>query len=261
VQVDANFRANEAHAFARSKAQERGARPEDAVRLYDGLHRAALALERSVTAPGMPPAAAQALAATSSASAELFAAGRGFCVAQLRLGRGEAPLAAALLAAAAARLEEAEANAQGLDGPWAEGGLQRRLHGRLGVAVDAYQVIARAQAVAQAEKEDGALAAGVAGVSLEGGAAGADAAPAAGTYAERNLGSWESFVAMPGCKSRLFQLASLLERLSMRPVSLDTAQQFIEEPDVAHRCGAAAKGDEGGAGVMQGLKRMFGWRR
>ena len=252
------FQANERHAFAREKARERGARPEDAARLFDSLHRAALSLDALATAPGMPPVAAQTLVATGAASAELFAAGRCFFIAQLRLAHGEPSMACAMLSAACERLKEAQEGSQGLEGSWADGGLQRQLLAQLSAAAAAFEVVANAEAAAAEEGQASAIAGGVANVNL-------DAAQAAhskndGTkYALQHLHDSESF-ATTGGKSRLFQLTSLLEQVPMRPVTLDTAQQFIEEPDVSHRCPAGAAGKEGGATMVQGLKSFFGFR-
>jgi hypothetical protein len=78
-------------------------------------------------------------------------------------------------------------------------------------------------------------------------------------FLEGNSTLWRPFVTMPGGKSTIFQLASLLQTLPMRPVSLDTAQQFIAAPDVMHRCPATEAAAQE-ASVVLGFRRLFGFK-
>jgi hypothetical protein len=161
MQVNIKFKLNVAAEFAGVKARERGARPEDAVRLYDGLTRAAHTLDGLAKAHGVPPAIVQVLVATAAASAALFSAGRGLYVGLLRLGRGEAAMACALFKLAQGRLGEAAVAAEGVEGAWAAAGLQWRLHEQLEEALSAYTVIAHAEALADGEAAQMQLARGI----------------------------------------------------------------------------------------------------
>ena len=78
------FCANARYAVARQKKRERGARPADAVKLFDALHRAALGLEATADSPSLPAAMVQAVVATSGAATELYGAARCLFVAQVR---------------------------------------------------------------------------------------------------------------------------------------------------------------------------------
>lgn len=78
------FSANARYAVAKQKKRERGARPVDAVKMFDALHRAALGLEGTADSPSLPAAMVQAVVATSGAAAELYSAGRCLFVAQVR---------------------------------------------------------------------------------------------------------------------------------------------------------------------------------
>lgn len=140
------------HSFAGRKQHERGARPVDTIRLFDGLHKASADLEAAASSPGLPAAMVQRLVATSAASVALYAAGRRVFIAQLRLGRGEAALAAALLEASEAELEKAGELSGGLEGAWRAGGPQRRLLEALRVVVAAWHVVA----VVEASQNEGA---------------------------------------------------------------------------------------------------------
>lgn len=161
AQVALKFRVNAANEFAKSKARERGARPEDALRLFDGLHRAALSLEAAAGAPGLPAALVQTVVATSAASASLFAAGRRTFVGHLRLARGERPMAHAMFHAAGGELEEARGAADGLGGAWVDGGVQRELCELLERDATAWGAVAAAEAAAADDTSEGALSRGV----------------------------------------------------------------------------------------------------
>ena len=161
VQVVHKFRIKAANEFAKIKSRERGARPEDAVRLFDGLHRAALSLEELANSPGLPATVVQALFATSAASAALFAAGRRHFVAHLRLARGEHAMAHAMFVAAIEELEEARESARSLEGPWQEGGSQQRLLALLHQEASAWAVVAAAEAAAREATEEQHLSSGL----------------------------------------------------------------------------------------------------
>ena len=66
---------------------------------------------------------------------------------------------------------------------------------------------------------------------------------------------WKSFA---GSQPRIFKLTSLLETLPMRPITLDTALQFIEEPIITHRC-RIKEAVVPQSSVVAGLKGLFGW--
>jgi hypothetical protein len=77
------FSANTRYAAAKQKKRERGARPPDAVKLFDALRRAALGLEAAADSPSLPAAMVQAIVATSGAAAELYSAAGCLFVAQV----------------------------------------------------------------------------------------------------------------------------------------------------------------------------------
>jgi hypothetical protein len=154
-------RLNTEHAFARRLQRELGARPEDTIRTFDALHRAALDLESTASRPGLPAAMVQVLVATSAASEALFAAGRRVYVAQMRLGRGDAALAAALLKASQAELAKAEDMARGLEWAWRANGPQRRLLQVLWTDAASWQVVAAVEACKLNGPSEPALALGL----------------------------------------------------------------------------------------------------
>jgi hypothetical protein len=78
------FNANARYAVAKQKKRERGARPADAVKLFDALYRAALGLESAADSPSLPAPMVQAVVALSSTAAELYSAARCVFVAQVR---------------------------------------------------------------------------------------------------------------------------------------------------------------------------------
>jgi len=83
------------------------------------------------------------------------------------------------------------------------------------------------------------------------------AAAASSEYLADHPQEWASFAGAP---PRIFKLASLLQTLPMRPITLDTALQFVQEPDVSHRCTAKAAATPAVASVVTGLtSRLFGW--
>lgn len=84
LQLMQAFSANERYAVAKQKKRERGARPADAVKLFDALHKAALGLESAADSPSLPAVMVQSVVATSSTAAELYSSARCLFVAQVR---------------------------------------------------------------------------------------------------------------------------------------------------------------------------------
>lgn len=140
---------NAANAATGVKAREKGARPADAVKLFDALYHAALDLDRAASAPGLPAAAVQALVATSAAAAAVYSAARCLFAAHARLARGEAEPAAAMFDAAADRAAAADTSALGA--------LQAELQRAVRAGARAYSGVARLEAAAAAERQEGEI--------------------------------------------------------------------------------------------------------
>lgn len=147
------FCINAANAVSGVKTREKGARPADAVKLFDALHRAALDLETAAAAPGLPAAVVQALVAASAAAAAVYSAARCFFAAHARLARGEAVPAAAMFDAARDRAAGADTAALGP--------LQAEVQREVRTGAAAYSGVARLTAAAAAERTDGEIAGAV----------------------------------------------------------------------------------------------------
>ena len=276
MQVNCKVLLNQQHAFTRAKESDRGTRPEDGVRLFDALHRAALDLEATASAPSMPPAAAQSLVAAAAASSALFAAGRALHVALLRRGRSDHAAAVALCKIASQRLEEArdaagalaaEAASDALAG-WSGSGLHVQLYAQLEAMVAGFAALCQAEAAVSEDKQQSQVAEGVSNLSLQqdGETHVRPAKRKAGQQEDTGLSagsaSFASLVDAKKGKSDLVSLADLLQPLPMRPILLDTAAQFITEPDIGHRCSSKvqAQRQEQGGSMMQSIKGLFGFR-
>lgn len=68
------------------------------------------------------------------------------------------------------------------------------------------------------------------------------------------------FAAAPGAPvPRIFRIACLFEAIPVQPITLDTAQQFIEEPDLSHRCPRTAATAATSTSVVSGFRSLFGF--
>lgn len=73
------------------------------------------------------------------------------------------------------------------------------------------------------------------------------------------LRRYEPLGTVSGKNCTLFRLESLLQLAPMRPITLDTAAQFITPPDLSHRLSEAARKRQGTepASLVQGFKSLF----
>ncbi|NJR42177.1 MAG: hypothetical protein HC767_05475 [Akkermansiaceae bacterium] len=75
-----------------------------------------------------------------------------------------------------------------------------------------------------------------------------------------NLESFMPFTAAPSAPvPRIFRVASLFEAIPVQPITLDTAQQFIEEPDLSHRIPKQVETAAASTSVVSGFRSLFGF--
>jgi hypothetical protein len=75
-----------------------------------------------------------------------------------------------------------------------------------------------------------------------------------------NLDAFSPFAAAPSAPvPRIFRVASLFESIPVQPITLDTAQAFIEEPDLSHRCPQKAEAAATSTSVVSGFRSLFGF--
>jgi hypothetical protein len=103
-------------------------------------------------------------------------------------------------------------------------------------------------------------------MSLRGGGAAAASATSgsqhAPQYLSEHMHEWRAFATLPSCRAHLQPLTGLLRAVPLRPVTLDTALQWLPEPDVSHRCPRRAEAERASApGVVGGFKSLFGFGR
>ena len=147
------------HAICKSKHREKGARAEDCVRLYDGLVKAALELDRVATLEGVPPAIAEQLVVQSECYRQLFSAARCYYIAHLRLAKGDKENEAvglALFGAVLERLAAARQADEGITGHMPP--QQQVLLSTMEQEAAAYTVVAQAQLAYSLHQEEGKLA-------------------------------------------------------------------------------------------------------
>lgn len=79
-------------------------------------------------------------------------------------------------------------------------------------------------------------------------------------FLAEHLDSFMPFAAAPSAPvPRIFRIASLFEAIPVQPITLDTAQQFIEEPDLSHRCPKLAEAGATSTSVVSGFRSLFGF--
>lgn len=79
-------------------------------------------------------------------------------------------------------------------------------------------------------------------------------------FLAENLDAFIPFAAAPSAPvPRIFRIPSLFEAIPVQPITLDTAQQFIEEPDLSHRCPKKAETAAASTSVVSGFRSLFGF--
>jgi hypothetical protein len=75
-----------------------------------------------------------------------------------------------------------------------------------------------------------------------------------------NLDAFVPFAAAPSAPvPRIFRTLSLFEPIPVQPITLDTAQAFIEEPDLSHRCPKKAEAAATSTSMVSGFRSLFGF--
>lgn len=255
-----------ATAAAASTPSTRRARPEELMRAYEAMAKAAKSLGEVAAALGgsvgevlldeAAAAGAGAAAGRAYAAGHAFLAARKPAEAMALFGRAGERAAAAVDAHAECARPDAAAVA----------GL-----GALGQAAATWRGVAHAQAAAAEAAALGDVTGGVGGLDLAGGASGdggggsgdgdggggAEAPPPAWlTDGPAVLSQWASF-APPGGPPRLAPLPPRLLPVPVRPFVLDLAFDGIVPPDLSHRLPAGGAGGGGAKGGVVG--RLFGW--
>ena len=275
--AEARFEAANARAAAGKKGparQERGAKPEDLLRLHEALmHHCE---ELGELASGLGGRQGEALGDVAAARGAGYAAGRCYYVAHTYLAGGRRAEAAALFARCAeARAPEAAERLRDL--PKAEAAARAALP-RLEAITDkarAWRLVAAAEAAAEAAAAGDEARKGVASLGLEQQQQTATGAVRAGfqcglscacdvpfslfspylsafrlngpshhlsplhapqRYLAEALDSWESFGGAHGGRgARVFRAPYALQAAAARPIMLDTAAAGVEYPPLAHR--------------------------
>jgi trimeric autotransporter adhesin len=243
----------------------RRARPEELMRAYDGLAKAAKALGE--VAASLGGSVGELLGDEAAAAAAGAAAGRAYAAGHAFLAARKPADAFALFGRAVDRADAAvDAHAECAR---PDAGATAALDA-LATAAGVWRGVAHAQAAAAEAAALGAVTGRVSGLEISAdGAASGDggqaALPPPPTFLSdgpttASLSEWASF-APPGGPPRLAPLPPRLEAVPVRPFVLDLAFDGVVAPDLSHR--VAAGGAGGGAGGDGGgtFAKLFSWRR
>lgn len=122
-----------------------------------------------------------------------------------------------------------------------------------------YRAVAHAESCCEVLKGQEALDQGLGNVSIS-----AEPASHEASYLMDRLDAWESFAGQPAANQaparppRVFQIPYAMQPLAMRPIMLDTANSYVQYPDLSKRF----KKSENKAGAAAGssmLSSLFGW--
>ncbi|KAI8465561.1 MAG: hypothetical protein J3K34DRAFT_525289 [Monoraphidium minutum] len=256
ARAEARFEAANARAAAGRKGaarQERGAKPEDLLRMHETLmHHCE---ELGELASSLGGRQGESLSDVASARGAAYAAGRCYYVAHTYLAGDKRPEAAVLFGRCAeGRVAEAREKLEDL--PKLEAAARAALP-RLAALEDksrAWRLVAAAEAAAEAAAAGEDARRGIAGMGL-------DAAAVAGgaRYLAEGLDTWESFGGAGGGKgARLYAAPYPLQATPARPIMLDTAAGGIAYPALDHRLRNKAA-PEGGAAPSTFARLFGGW--
>ncbi|KAK9801994.1 hypothetical protein WJX73_007855 [Symbiochloris irregularis] len=223
-----------------SSFEAQGVKPQEVVRMYDGLGQACK--EMKDVAAQIGGANGELLMDEASAKALQFQASRCYYAAHAYLAGGNPQAAYALFQRVGSRADTAISQHE--DCARVDKEACDKLEG-LKAAAQVWQCVAQADCAAEQQQHIEEAGGKVEQLSLE--------QTSSKEYLLDNLDKWQAFAGEAGREARLFPVPPRPLYIPMRPFLLDAAQAFISPPSLDHRLRAEQK--------TGGIASLFGWRK
>eukprot|EP01023_Acetabularia_acetabulum_P043637 TRINITY_DN4360_c0_g3_i2.p1 TRINITY_DN4360_c0_g3~~TRINITY_DN4360_c0_g3_i2.p1 ORF type:complete len:639 (+),score=116.95 TRINITY_DN4360_c0_g3_i2:24-1919(+) len=207
-------------------------KPEDLVKLYDQMMNAANELEQ-LAMDNLSGMVAERLLSESAFKCALFKAFRCYYVGHAYLRKQRQAEAYALFQRVSQLIDSCKEKMEDMMQPVPDSVSQAILN--LKSKAFAFQVVAKAEFDASKDRKTKAVQQGIENINLSGAAKQIKKQPKTVKYLLDNLDAWDNFAGEHGKNVRLFKIPPDPEMIPMRPILLNTAEQYLEMPSLKHR--------------------------